>query len=127
MKSMNSMTSNASKSGASRREKTITIPENAPRKVGIVDSDRRDKTRRVVISSLARHPKYGKYVRKRTVLHVHDEENQSHVGDRVEVAECRPISRTKSWCLVRVISRGAGAPVTIGESTSGSALGAGQE
>ena len=94
---------------------TVQIPEKAPRRIGIVESDKRDKTRRVVISSSARHPKYGKYVRKRTVLHVHDENNESHVGDRVEIAECRPVSKTKSWCLVRVVDRGHAVPVGIGQ------------
>ncbi len=75
-------------------------------KTGVVESDKRDKTRKVVIQRLARHPKYAKYIRKRTVLHVHDEANESRTGDRVEVAPCRPISKTKSWKLVRVIERG---------------------
>ncbi|MDX2132430.1 MAG: 30S ribosomal protein S17 [Planctomycetota bacterium] len=74
-------------------------------KIGVVDSDARAKTRRVVLSYMAQHPKYGKYVRRRTILHVHDEANESHVGDVVEVAPCRPISKTKSWRLVRVVER----------------------
>ena len=74
-------------------------------RVGVVESDARSKTRKVVINFLAKHPKYGKYMRKRTVLHVHDEENVSKNGDVVEIAECRPISRTKSWTLVRVVER----------------------
>lgn len=84
--------------------KTINISENATRKVGIVESDARDKTRRVVIQFSSKHPKYGKYVRKRTVLHVHDEENISKKGDRVEIAACRPISKTKSWIVTRVVT-----------------------
>ena len=50
-------------------------------------------------------PRYGKYVRKRTVLQIHDETNDSHAGDRVEIAECRPVSRTKRWALVRIVER----------------------
>jgi small subunit ribosomal protein S17 len=83
--------------------KEINVPEKSPRKIGIVESDKRDKTRKVVISYSVKHPKYGKYLRKQTVLHVHDESNASKVGDRVEIAECRPISKTKSWVLLRVI------------------------
>ena len=84
--------------------KTITeIKTTGPARVGMVESDKRDKTRKVVISFLAKHPKYGKYIRRRTVLHVHDEQNESKVGDRVEVAECRPLSKTKSWVLLRVV------------------------
>src|SRR5262245_45991420 len=74
-------------------------------KIGVVDSDKRAKTRRVVVNYLAKHPKYGKYVRQRTVLHVHDEKNESHYGDLVEVAPCRPMSKTKSWKLVRIVER----------------------
>jgi small subunit ribosomal protein S17 len=74
-------------------------------KVGVVESDRRDKTRRVVVQYSAKHPKYGKYVRRRTVLQVHDDQNESRLGDRVEVMPCRPISKTKSWKLVRIIDR----------------------
>ena len=83
--------------------KEIKVPEGSPRKIGVVESDQRDKTRKVAISFMVRHPKYGKYIRRRTVLHVHDEQNASKVGDRVEVAECRPISKTKSWVLLRVV------------------------
>ncbi|MEM8835158.1 MAG: 30S ribosomal protein S17 [Planctomycetota bacterium] len=72
-------------------------------RVGVVESDKRDKTRRVSVQYLARHPKYGKYIRQRTVLHVHDEENTSKQGDRVEVAPCKPVSKTKTWRLVRVV------------------------
>jgi len=74
-------------------------------KVGVVETDGRDKTRKVVIDFMAKHPKYGKYVRGRTVLHVHDENNESRKGDKVEIAQCRPISKTKSWRLVRVVER----------------------
>lgn len=88
------------------RTQQINIPERSPRRVGIVESDRRDKTRKVVIQFSVRHPKYGKYIRRRTVLHAHDEGNVSKVGDRVEVAECRPISKTKSWVVLRVIETG---------------------
>lgn len=77
-------------------------------RVGIVDSDKRDKTRRVVVKFQARHPKYGKYIANRTILHVHDEKNESKAGDVVEVAECRPISKTKTWKLVRVVERRQG-------------------
>jgi small subunit ribosomal protein S17 len=83
--------------------KEIQIPERSSRKVGVVESDRRDKTRKVAIKYSVRHPKYGKYIRRRTILQVHDEENTSKQGDTVEIAECRPVSKTKSWVLVRVL------------------------
>lgn len=71
--------------------------------IGIVESDKRDKTRTVVVSSMTRHPKYGKYIRQRTVLQVHDAKNTSHTGDIVEVVACRPMSKSKSWALHKVI------------------------
>lgn len=85
--------------------KEINVSEKAPRRVGVVESDARAKTRTVSIAYLVKHPKYGKFLRNRTVLHVHDENNESRVGDRVEIAECRPISKTKSWVLVRVVEK----------------------
>ncbi len=76
-----------------------------PRKVaiGIVTSDKMNKTRRVEIPRLVPHPKYGKYMRRRTICYVHDEHNQSHVGDWVEIIESRPLSRLKRWKLVRIV------------------------
>lgn len=77
-------------------------------RVGIVESDKRDKTRTVVCANVAMHPKYGKFVRTRTVLHVHDDTNTSRMGDLVEVKPCRPMSKTKRWALVRVVQQGVG-------------------
>jgi small subunit ribosomal protein S17 len=85
--------------------KEIQVPERSPRQIGVVESDSRDKTRKVAINYVVKHPIYGKYIRRRTVLHVHDERNESRRGDRVEVAECRPISKTKSWTLLRVVDK----------------------
>src|SRR5438105_5964425 len=73
--------------------------------VGVVTSDKMDKTRRVEIPRLVKHPRYGKYIRRRTICHVHDEQNASHVGDTVEIMESRPISKTKHWRLVRVVAK----------------------
>jgi small subunit ribosomal protein S17 len=74
--------------------------------VGVVTSDKADKTRRVEISRLVKHPKYGKFLRRRTVCHVHDEKNESGEGDTVEIIECPPKSRTKRWELVKVVEKG---------------------
>jgi small subunit ribosomal protein S17 len=76
-------------------------------RIGTVVSDRRDRTRKVVVDFLARNTKYGKYVRKRSVFHVHDANNDAHQGDKVEIAPCRPISKTKSWRLVKVLETAA--------------------
>lgn len=74
-------------------------------RTGVVESDRMDKTRTVVIRFQAMHPKYKKYINRRTRLHVHDASNESHIGDRVEVAPCRPYSKTKRWTLVRIVEK----------------------
>lgn len=74
---------------------------------GVVASDRRDQSIKVVVNYLTKHKMYGKYIRRRTVVHAHDPRNEAHVGDTVEVMECRPISKTKTWRLVRVTRRGS--------------------
>jgi len=76
--------------------------------VGVVTSDKMNKTRRVEIPRLVKHPRYGKYIRRRTICHVHDEDNSSRQGDTVEIVESRPYSKTKHWRLVRVVTRGPG-------------------
>ena len=73
--------------------------------VGVVTGDKTDKTRRVEIPRLVKHPKYGKYQRRRTVCYAHDENNESQAGDTVEIVEARPLSRTKRWKLVRVVTK----------------------
>ena len=73
--------------------------------VGVVTSDKMNKSRRVEIPRLVRHPKYGKFLRRKTVCHVHDENNESQLGDTVEIIECRPRSKTKRWELVRIVSK----------------------
>ena len=73
--------------------------------IGIVTSDKMQKTRRVELARLVKHPKYGKILRRKTVCHVHDESGESHVGDTVEIVESRPLSRTKRWELVRVVTK----------------------
>jgi len=72
---------------------------------GVVTSDKMNKTRRVEIRRLDKHPRYGKYIRRRTVCHVHDEKNESHVGDTVKIMETRPLSKTKNWRLVEIVER----------------------
>jgi len=73
--------------------------------VGVVKSDRMNKSRRVEIERFVRHPKYSKIVRRKTVCHVHDEENQSRIGDKVEIEESRPLSKLKRWRLVRIVEK----------------------
>jgi small subunit ribosomal protein S17 len=73
---------------------------------GVVTGDKTAKTRRVEIPRLVRDSKYGKILRRRTVCYVHDENNESGLGDTVEIVECRPRSKMKRWELVRIISKG---------------------
>ena len=78
--------------------------------VGVVTRDKTDKTRRVDVERVVKHPRYGKYIKKRTVCYIHDEKNESHLGDTVEIIETRPMSKTKCWRLVRVVFK---APVKV--------------
>jgi len=73
--------------------------------IGVVASDKGDKTIKVVVNYQTRHAKYGKYLKRRTVLHAHDETNEAKEGDTVEISECRPLSKTKHHRLLRIIER----------------------
>jgi len=72
---------------------------------GVVASDKGDKTIKVVVEYQQKHPKYGKYLKRRSSLHAHDEKNEAKEGDTVEIAECRPLSKTKHHRLLRVVQR----------------------
>ena len=72
---------------------------------GSVVSDKMDKSATVLIERKVKHPIYGKFVRKSTKLHIHDENNDCGIGDTVQISECRPMSKTKSWTLVKVVSK----------------------
>lgn len=72
---------------------------------GVVASDKGDKTIRVVVNYQTKHPKYGKYLKRRTVLHAHDERNEAREGDTVQIAECRPLSKTKHHRLLRIVQK----------------------
>ena len=78
--------------------------------VGVVTSDKMNKTRRVEIPRLVKHVRYGKYIRRRTICKVHDEKNESRAGDTVEIMETRPLSKTKNWRLLRVVAKAPEAP-----------------
>jgi small subunit ribosomal protein S17 len=72
---------------------------------GVVGSDKADKTIKVLVNYQTRHPKYGKFLKRRSVLHAHDEKNEAKEGDTVEIASCRPLSKTKHFRLTRIIER----------------------
>lgn len=73
---------------------------------GAVISAKMDKTITVLVERQLKHPLYKKYIRRSTKMHAHDEGNTCREGDYVVIEECRPISKTKSWRLVEVVSRG---------------------
>ncbi len=75
------------------------------RVIGVVTRDKMQKTRRVEISRLYKHPKYSKTLRAKTICHVHDEQNESRQGDLVEIIESRPKSKLKRWDLIRIVQR----------------------
>ena len=82
--------------------------------IGIVTRDKTLKTRRVEIQRLVKHPRYSKYIKRRTVCYVHDEKDETKIGDTVEIMEARPLSKTKNWRLVRIVKKapaGAAEPV----------------
>jgi len=73
--------------------------------VGRVTSDKMEKTRVVEIPRKVRHPKYGKFIRRRTTCYVHDEKNESSLGDTVKIVEAAPTSKKKRWALVEVVEK----------------------
>lgn len=82
-----------------------TQTDNARTLTGRVLSNKMDKTITVVVERQVAHPLYKKIVRRRTKLHAHDERNECSQGDLVTIQECRPLSRTKSWRLVKVVEK----------------------
>lgn len=84
----------------------MTTEQQAERTLtGRVTSNKMDKTITVIIERLVKHPVYGKYIRRSTKLHAHDEQNECREGDLVAIKQCRPLSKTKSWMLVSVVNR----------------------
>lgn len=83
-------------SEVANKERTVT---------GRVVSNKMDKSITVLVERKVKHPLYGKYVKRSTKLHAHDEENTCREGDTVSITECRPLSKTKTWRLVEVLER----------------------
>jgi small subunit ribosomal protein S17 len=87
-------------------------------RMGLVVSDRMHKTVIVSVERTVMHPKYKKYLRRRTKVKAHDESNQSHVGDRVMIVECRPLSRDKRWRVSRILERAKTMAADASEATA---------
>lgn len=74
-------------------------------KLGVVSSNKMDKTITVSVERRVKHPLYGKFVKKSTKFHAHDEKNECSIGDTVKIMESRPLSKTKRWRLVEVVEK----------------------
>jgi small subunit ribosomal protein S17 len=74
-------------------------------RVGVVSSNKMDKTVTVAVERKVKHPMYGKFVKKTTRFHAHDEKNECSIGDLVKIMETRPLSKTKRWRLIEVIEK----------------------
>ena len=74
-------------------------------RVGVVSSNKMDKTIIVAVERKVKHPIYGKFVKKTTRFHAHDEKNECSIGDQVKIMETRPLSKTKRWRLVEVVEK----------------------
>ena len=79
-------------------QKIRTVP-------GRVVSNKGDKSITVVVERFVKHPLYGKFIKRSTKLHAHDESNVANEGDTVTIRECRPVSKTKTWTLVDVVEK----------------------
>jgi len=74
-------------------------------RIGVVTSDKMDKTITVAVERKVKHPMYGKFVKKTTKFHAHDEQSVCGIGDVVKIMETRPLSKTKRWRLVEVVEK----------------------
>ncbi len=87
-------------------EAVSTIERNLRKiRVGVVSSNKMDKSIVVVVERKVKHPLYGKFVKKSTKFHAHDEKNECSIGDTVKIMETRPLSKTKRWRLVEIVEK----------------------
>jgi small subunit ribosomal protein S17 len=85
---------------------TMAIERNLRKiRIGVVSSNKMDKTITVNVERKVKHPMYGKFLKKTTKFHAHDEKNECSIGDTVKISETRPLSKTKRWRLVEVIEK----------------------
>ena len=110
-------------------QKTVTKDTHNGRILrGTVVASKMQDTCTVAVERYVKHPKYKKYIRRHSKVHVHDENNEAATGDRVEVMECRPLSKTKRYRLVRIVERpslpaGAVKPVQVQAAATADAMG----
>jgi len=92
-------------SDATQENATQSSPKVQRSQVGLVVSDKMDKTVTVRLERRVKHALYGKYLTRNTKVHAHDADNDCNEGDTVRIAECRPLSKSKSWKVIEVIER----------------------
>ena len=93
------------KRGAELKVNTMVERNLRKTRIGVVKSNKMDKTVTVAVERKVKHPIYGKFVKKTTSFHAHDEKNECTVGDVVRIMESRPLSKTKRWRLVEVVEK----------------------
>lgn len=86
-------------------EATTLIRNLRKTRIGVVYSNKADKTITVQVERKIKHPLYGKFLKKTTRFHAHDEKNECSIGDTVKIMECRPLSKLKRWRLVEVVEK----------------------
>jgi len=91
----------------SEQSESATTDKRTRTEVGRVMSNKMEQTATVQVERKIKHPIYGKYMRRSKKYHVHDENNELNIGDTVQIKECRPLSKTKSWTLDKVLSAAA--------------------
>jgi len=84
---------------------SVVERKNRKSRIGLVVSDKMDKTITVAVERKVKHPFYGKFLKKTTKFHAHDDSNQCGIGDTVRIMETRPLSKTKRWRLVEIIEK----------------------
>jgi small subunit ribosomal protein S17 len=94
-----------SESSTTAAPETAAERGNRKRVIGMVVSDKMQKTRVVAVTRLYQHPLYGKFLKRTQKFHVHDEKNDAKAGDKVLIIESRPLSKTKRWRLMKVLER----------------------
>lgn len=91
---------------AETKETTTTVDRNLRKtRTGVVSSNKMDKTIVVKVERKIKHPLYGKFLKKTTSFHAHDEKNECSIGDTVKIMESRPLSKTKRWRLVEIVEK----------------------
>ena len=91
---------------AETKETSTTVDRNLRKtRTGVVSSNKMDKTIVVKVESKVKHPLYGKFLKKTTSFHAHDEKNECSIGDTVKIMESRPLSKSKRWRLVEIVEK----------------------